>query len=188
MSDQKSSSNQPQTPPKKDKAIMDQVALLSFIDEMIQARKDPAIKPENLPNVKTVLLRELNETINTHLITLLSEKDQRELDGLLDKNVSDDELNDFFSKKIPNLEAEMVSALLNFRAAYLFPVTSEDTTAPVVRRATDQSKVQDITSDLPTPVPIAPLPLNSHKKSSDKGETTGFDLPPPAPVAFKKPN
>ncbi len=62
--------------------------------------------------------------INTHLVTLLSETDQRELDGLLEKKVTDEELDNFFIKKIPNLSAEIATVLVNFRTAYLFKLPS----------------------------------------------------------------
>ncbi len=102
------------------KAVGDQIALLTFIDDIIKERKDPNVKPENISQVKAVLLKEVNDSINRHLISLISEKDQVELDELLEKNITDDELNEFFLKKIPQLEAEIASVLLNFRAAYLY--------------------------------------------------------------------
>ena len=72
------------------KAVRDQIALLTFIDDIIKERKDPNVKPENIAQVKAILLKEVNDSINRHLISVLSEKDQVELDELLEKNVSDD--------------------------------------------------------------------------------------------------
>lgn len=109
--------------PKNDRAARDQVALVSFIDDLIKERKDPNIKPENLAQVKELLLKEVNDAINRHLVSLLADKDKLELDTLLDKNPTTEDLDQFFSSKITNLEAEIASALLSFRSAYLFPVT-----------------------------------------------------------------
>lgn len=148
--------NKSQDGQKDDKKIMDQVALLSYVDDLIKERKDPDVKPENMADVRGLLLKEVNNAINVHLIGLISEKDQVELDELLDKNVPDDELNQFFIKKIPNLEVEIASALLNFRAAYLYPL-----------------------SDVPDKLPVAPLEDKSKEEFVP-------DLPPPAPVTFKK--
>lgn len=116
--------NQPQ-------GVRDQVALLSFVENLIKEKNDQSIKPESLPQIKAALLSELNQMINTHMVAILSDVDQRELDVLLKNKVTDDELDNFFKKKIPNLTAELASVLLDFRAAYLFkPATVASTTPP----------------------------------------------------------
>lgn len=114
--DKKNLNNQPQ-------GIRDQVALLSFIEDLIKEKNDPSIKSEALPQVKAALLKELNDTINTHMVAILSDMDQKELDILLKNNCSDEELDNFFVKKIPNLTAELASVLLDFRTAYLLPLS-----------------------------------------------------------------
>lgn len=107
--------NQPQS-------VRDQVALLSFIDDLIKEKKDPSITPEQLPNIKVALLTELNEMINTRMVTLLPEVSQRLLDALLERKASDEEIDKFFSEKISNLSAEIASVLVDFRGAYLTPI------------------------------------------------------------------
>ena len=117
--------NQPQ-------GVRDQAALLSFIDDLIKEKNDPAIKSEALPQVKTALLNELNQMITTHTVAILSETDQRELDILLKNKTADEELDKFFLEKIPNLKAELASVLLDFRAAYLYkPEKPVETSAPI---------------------------------------------------------
>lgn len=106
--------NQPQS-------IRDQVALLSFVENLIKEKNDP-IKPEALPQVKVAMLNELNEMINTRMVRLLDAPDQRELDILLKNKVPDEELDKFFEKKIPNLTIELASVLIDFRVAYLLPL------------------------------------------------------------------
>ena len=105
-------------------SIRDQVALLSFIEDLIKEKNDSSIKPEALPQVKAALLNELNQMINTHMVAILPDYDQRELDILLKNKVADEELDKFFSEKIPNLTAELASVLINFRTAYLSPLPS----------------------------------------------------------------
>ncbi len=105
--------------------VRDQVALLSFIENLIKEKNDPQINEKNIDQVKMVLLRQLNEMIDTHLISMLDEGSQRELDQLLDKNIPNKELEDFFKSKIPNLDVEIANVLLNFRAAYLYPLTQK---------------------------------------------------------------
>lgn|SRR3989344_950373 len=117
--------NQPQ-------GVRDQVALLSFINDLIKEKNDPAIKSEALPQVKTALLNELNQMITTHTVAILSETDQRELDILLKNKTADEELDKFFLEKIPNLKAELASVLLDFRAAYLYkPEKPVETSMPI---------------------------------------------------------
>ena len=107
--------------------VKDQVAFMSFIDDVLKEKNDTSLTPDQLTQIKTLLLKELNEKVNTHLVALLSEKDQLELDELLNKNVNDEELDKFFQTKIPNLVPEMTSVLLNFRMDYLYtPVAKSE--------------------------------------------------------------
>lgn len=119
--------------------VKDQVAFMSFIDDILKEKNDTSLTPDQLTQTKTLLLKDLNEKINTHVIALLPEKDQLELDDLLNKNISDEELDKFFQTKIPNLIPEMTSVLLEFRNAYLY--------SPVAK-ATSQL-------DVPIPAPVA---------------------------------
>lgn len=115
--------NQPQS-------IRDQVALLSFVEGLIKEKNDPTITPESLPQVKVALLNELNQMINTHMVAILPDYDQRELDILLKNKVSDEELDKFFEKKIPKLTSELASVLIDFRTAYLSPIPQVTTPPP----------------------------------------------------------
>jgi hypothetical protein len=150
---------------KKDNALRDQVALLSFVEDLIKERKDPNINEKNIANVRALLLKEVNEAINTHLISLLTEKDQIELDVLLEKKMTNEELDDFFHKKIPNLEVEIASALLNFRAAYLYPLASQTSAEKPARLNTldndRTSQVNQKASSLPPAPPVAPTPVKN---------------------------
>ncbi len=121
--------------------VRDQVALLSFIDDLIKEKNDPSIKPDQLQNIKAALLTELNEMINTRMVTLLPEVSQRQLDAMLERKATDEELDKFFSEKIPNLSAEIASVLLDFRGAYLTPLT------PTTAAAKDESL-------MPSPAPV----------------------------------
>ena len=106
----------------EDQALEDQVELLSFVHDIIREKNDPTIKPENVQDITLMLLGQLNESINTHLIMLLPEKDQLALDKLMDQDATNYELDQFMERKIPNMKAEIASVLLDFRAVYLYPV------------------------------------------------------------------
>ncbi|MDH7476341.1 MAG: hypothetical protein QHH09_02610 [Microgenomates group bacterium] len=138
------------------KNLKDQAALLSFVDDLIEARKDPNITDKNREQMRAFLLQQVNEAINTHLITLLSEDEQKELDVLLDKDVSNEELDRFFQQKIPNLTVEIATALLNFRAAYLFPVIQKDLEQQ--KNANQPSQQQNQSQSEETSLPPAPVP------------------------------
>lgn len=142
-----------------DAQMMDQAALASYADDLIKERYQDT-PPENVDQVKGLLLKEINEAINSHLITQLDENDQVALDELLDKNPDDTELNQFFIDKIPNLEVEIASALLNFRAAYLTPLPG----GPIDLKAELDKTTEEEGSeslDAPPPPPPPPAPVSS---------------------------
>jgi hypothetical protein len=137
-------------PTQNDQALSDQAALLSYVDDLIRDRKDPNVNETNKVQVQQLLLKEVNDEINLHLVNLLTEEDQKTLNDLLDKNVSDEELSKFFASKIPSLESEIAAVLLNFRATYLLPVTQ-------TQSQTADLPPQTSTDTLP-PLPPAPVP------------------------------
>lgn len=106
-------------------ALMDDVALLSYIDDLLAERTDLKLTEEEQPKVQAALLKEVNEAINTHLVSVLSEANQQELNTFLDKDPTNEELTGFFKAKILNLPTEIATALINFRAAYLFEVRKQ---------------------------------------------------------------
>jgi hypothetical protein len=138
----------------------DQLALLTFVDNLIRERKDPRVNETNMPQIRELLLKQINEAVNRHLITLLSDKDQAELSTLLDKNVSDDELNVFFKEKILNFEVEMTAALLNFRTAYLYsaqPQPKEAIATVSAPKIVEPPPMPAARDDLGPPPPPAPV-------------------------------
>jgi hypothetical protein len=209
MTDQNSTPppGQPQQEQNKD-AVMDQVALLGFVEDLIKARNDQTVTPAELPVIRQVLLGEVNQAINSHLVNLLSERQQIELDKLLDTNPSDEQLNNFFTKTIPNLGVEIAAALLNFRAAYLYPIRDQISTAvqsiapaaPQAQQPVPQ-QVQQTPVQQPAPQQPAVQPSNSYQNADDvmpaplPPQQAGvsddlladFPLPPapPAPVPSK---
>ncbi|QQG44215.1 MAG: hypothetical protein HYW86_05145 [Candidatus Roizmanbacteria bacterium] len=157
-----------------DKAAMDQAALLSYVDDLIRDRKDPHVNDQNKNLVREELLKQINEDINLHLLNLLSKKDQIALDEFLDKNPTDDELNKFFMDKIPNLDVEIAAVLLNFRTAYLLPVTpSADSTGSLQASSGQVQSAQKVEEPVsinpvdmapPPPPPPAPVPPSPEEK------------------------
>ncbi|OGK08538.1 hypothetical protein A2767_05580 [Candidatus Roizmanbacteria bacterium RIFCSPHIGHO2_01_FULL_35_10] len=165
MADQNQNTQQPNQQPNQlttqpsERAIKDQIALIRHIDDLIKLRNDPHVTPEKLPAVKTLLLKEINEWINRHLITKLDDQGQIELEKLLNSNESDEELDKFFSQKIPNLQSEIASVLFNFRTAYLYPVRERIAAEAKAKTAQNQTtqnneSSQNDFSDVGPPAPI----------------------------------
>ncbi len=136
--------------------MQDQMAIQTFVDKLIEERKDPEATPANMPVVRSLLIKKVNEAINEHFISLLSDSDVTELDKLLEGNIPDGELNDFFRKKIQNISVEVATALLNFRAAYLYPVwkkqQEEQNKVTAVENKNEKEEKQDLDHLPPAPV------------------------------------
>ena len=97
--------------------IKDQIALLSFVDELIT--HTPRIKQNEIQKLRGNLINQANEKLFTHLVSLLSERDQKELDTFLDSIPSNKEMWQFFTDKIPNLNIQIANVLIQFRNSYL---------------------------------------------------------------------
>lgn len=136
-----------------EQSLKDQVALVSFVEDLIKERKDPNITDANVNQVKAMLLREVNDSINAHLINLLSGDDQKALDSLLDTSPADDAINAFLTQKIPNLEIEIAAALLSFKEAYLLPVVKS---LSIPENHLPEIK-PDISPSMPPPLMPAPI-------------------------------
>jgi hypothetical protein len=138
--------------------MQDQIAIRTFVEKLIDERKDPEITPERKPVIQALLIKEVNKAINEHFVGLLKDEDVAELDKLLEAQIPDNELNDFFRKKIDNVSIEIATALLNFRAAYLYPVwkKQQDEQGKIIAAAAEKQKKEEKidVSQLP-PAPVA---------------------------------
>ena len=101
------------------KTVSDEVALLTYIDEIINEMNDSRITPADRPRMRTAMHDELRNEINTHLVSLLTEKEQIELDKLFADKSPLSQIDAFLREKIPNIEIETAAVMLNFKAGYL---------------------------------------------------------------------
>jgi hypothetical protein len=168
--------------------IMDQVALVSFVDDLIRDRKDANITDANVAEIRAMLLKKVNEEINTHMINCLTDKERVELDTMLDKNPTDKELHEYFVSKIPNLSTEIASVMLRFRAAYLLPVTTSELESVSHGTASVVASV-DVAESVKT-ADVKVNPLDDTRPAPYKPEETSNppDVLPPAPVMGKPVN
>ena len=99
----------------KTKAIQDDIAMEKFIDELVNAREDLWVKPENRERFKKALMDQLTDEINNHFINLLTKSDQKLLEKLLDKGITNEELNLFFEQRVDNHIAHLTTIFQRFR-------------------------------------------------------------------------
>lgn len=97
------------------KALQDEIAIEKFIDDLVNAREDLWVKPENRELFKKALKEQLNDEINNHFINLLTKSDQQLLNQLLDKGINNQELNLFFEQRIDNRTAHLTTVFQKFK-------------------------------------------------------------------------
>lgn len=99
--------------------LSDKQALENFVDDLIKEKNSPYVNEANRPQVKEMLLREITESINRRLINELTDEQVKNLNQLLEKKASDEELAKFFSQNIPDLTQIITEILFDFRRGYL---------------------------------------------------------------------
>jgi hypothetical protein len=145
-------------------ALKDKIALYDFIAELLTLRTDLNLSTEEKPLVIEQLVKELDYTINAHLMDLLSDQAVDEFNTLLDANPSDDQINDFFTKHIPNLSTEIAAAMLEFKTIFLYNPEGD---------AAAQKPAQ---APMAAPSVQAPVANEAHEGDAS------METPPPAPV------
>lgn len=99
--------------------LSDKQALEKFVDDLIKEKNSPHVNDTNRAQVKEMLLREITAAINRRLINELTDEQVKNLNQLLEKKVSDEDLGKFFSQNIPNLVQVITEVLFDFRRGYL---------------------------------------------------------------------
>jgi hypothetical protein len=98
---------------------MEQPTLETFVEELISAKEFGELDAEVKDQLKSDLLGRLEDLINRDLIDELSEEKVSEFEKLLDGGANKDELSQFLSSNIENMEAVVTASLLKFRKSYL---------------------------------------------------------------------
>lgn len=101
------------------KNIAPEKLLEEFVDGLIKEKNSPYVTDQNREEVKKTLLDDISDAVNRKLIAELSDQQVDELNVLLEKKASDDEVNIFFKSKIANIDQVIAQALTDFRAGYL---------------------------------------------------------------------
>jgi hypothetical protein len=130
-----------------------EVALLDFVQKLLDERKDPKIKPEDVPAARSLLLQEVHEHINRALIRALTDLQQIELGKFLDTKPDGGGLDMFFEQKIEDMDVVIARALLEFRNAYLAPkIDLNSVVQGQVEVKKEEPKKEDFSMPLPAPV------------------------------------
>lgn len=101
-------------------AVKDKIALYDFVSELLPLRPELNLTTEEKPLVIEQLVKELDYTINAHLMDLLSDQAVEEFNTLLDSNPTDEQVDEFLAKHIPNLSTEIAAAMLEFKTIFLY--------------------------------------------------------------------
>jgi len=117
--------NQNQNNQPLDQKTRNEVALLSYVNDLLREYTDPDIKPEDVSKAREILLIEVQDFINHHFLDLLSDEKQIEFGKVLDESPTEEKVNQFLENNILHLEQEVAKALFEFRAIYLAKKNSQ---------------------------------------------------------------
>lgn len=99
--------------------LANEKALSDYVDGLIRDKNSPYVTDANRAEIKANLLRDLSDTINKKMLTVLSDAKIDELNKLLDTNAGDEAVSKFFENNIPNLEQLVTEVLIDFKKGYL---------------------------------------------------------------------
>ena len=147
--------------------MKDKAALYDFVAELLHSRPDMKLTPEEEPLVMEQLVKELDYTINAHLMDLLTDEAVEEFNKLLDTDPSTEQINEFLSKHIPNLSGEVASAMIEFRTVFMYEADQEESG----REGNGKAHVAVAHEDEP-----------STNMTGSMSKSESEDTPPPAPT------
>lgn len=90
-----------------------------FVDDLVEAKGFVNIEPEVMEQIKSDLMSRLNDRMNGVIIEHMPPANMDEFEQLLDRDASDEELSSFCRQHIPELEAKLAVALMQFKQTYL---------------------------------------------------------------------
>ena len=102
------------------KNVGESLDLKMFVDRLVEEKKYPEdLEKEVVDQIKKDLLSRVEDTVNMVIISNLSESKLAEFNDLMDKNVSDEEMQKFCSDNIPRLSQLISTELIVFKQNYL---------------------------------------------------------------------
>lgn len=93
--------------------------LETFVDRLIEEKGLDFVDAEVLVQMKGDLMDRVESRVNASILEYMPPEALPQFEELLDADVSDEEMQAFCAKQIPNMEEVLASALLEFRQTYL---------------------------------------------------------------------
>lgn len=91
-----------------------------YVDRLVEEKNFPKdLEAEVIDQIKKDLLSQVESRVNAVIISNLKEDKLEEFGNLLDKDISDIEMQSFCNENIPNLSELIATELLIFRDSYL---------------------------------------------------------------------
>ena len=102
------------------KNVSEGLDLKIFVDRLVAEKNYPAdLEKEVIDQIKKDLLSRVEDAVNMVIISNLSEAKLAEFNDLMDKDVSDAEMQKFCSDSIPGLAQLIASELIVFKQTYI---------------------------------------------------------------------
>jgi hypothetical protein len=103
----------------KTQNVSENLDLSIFVDRLVAEKKYPEnLEQGVIDQIKKDLLSRVEDRVNMVIISNLSEEKLKEFNELMDKNISDEEMQKFCSDNIPDLAQLIASELIVFRQTY----------------------------------------------------------------------
>lgn len=99
--------------------MADSQALQDFVSRLIEEKNYGELEPEVAEQVRKDVMERLVNTINAKSIAALSDEQVAEFEKLLDANASEEEVQAFIAKSIPNGDEFLTRVMTDFRMSYL---------------------------------------------------------------------
>jgi len=91
-----------------------------FVDRLIEEKKFPEdLEKEVIDQIKADLLSKVEDRINAVMIANLAPEKLEEFSGMLDKNITDEEMQKFCTENIPDLPQLIATELIVLKNSYL---------------------------------------------------------------------
>lgn len=90
-----------------------------FVDRLIEEKGLEYLDEEIRAQMKSDLLERVEDRINASILEHMPPEALEEFEKFLDADTSDEEMQVFVAKKIPNMEEMLATVLLEFRQTYL---------------------------------------------------------------------
>jgi len=94
--------------------------LVMFVDRLIEEKNFPKdLEKEVIDQIKADLLSRVEDRINAVIIANLTPEKLEEFSKMLDKDISDEEMQKFCSENIPDLQQLIATELIVLKQSYL---------------------------------------------------------------------